>query len=179
MLNPEEALSVVNEQDQPLRTLPRKEVHQKMLLHRISHIWIINEHGQILSQKRSGQKDKWPGMWECWFGGHVLADQTYLETAIQETKEELGLDVTAADLLAFGKKRVTNGQENTFITIYAFKRPLDIAAMQLEADEVELVQWFSVAELTKIYTDQTADWVRYGYELEVLTWLSKIFNLSR
>jgi isopentenyl-diphosphate delta-isomerase len=178
MINPTEALSVVDENDQPLETLPRREVHQKMLLHRISHIWIVNEEGQILSQKRSMQKDKWPGMWECWFGGHVLANQTYLETAIVETKEEVGLNVVADELHEFVKKRVSNPQENIFVTVYALQRALDTRTMHLEVEEVELVQWFSNDELRNIYESQHTNWVHYGYELDALTWLSKTFKTS-
>jgi isopentenyldiphosphate isomerase len=175
MINPKEALSVVDENDNAMKALLREEVHQQMLLHRLSHIWIVNEKGQVLSQKRSMEKDKWPGMWECWFGGHVLANETYLETAITETQEEVGLTVTADELHFFAKRKLLNTEERVFVSIYGLQRSLDITTMQLEAEEVELVQWFTIEELKKIYQSGDDQWVRYGHELEMLTWLETAF----
>jgi isopentenyldiphosphate isomerase len=175
MINPKELLLVVDESDHPLETLPRKEVHADMLLHRISHIWVIDDQKRVLVQKRSLQKDKWPGMWECWFGGHVLADDTYLETAVLETKEEIGLQVKPENLSLFAKKRVTNTQENIFVSVYGLQRSLDIASIKLEAEEVELVKWLTIAELRGIYKVKDSLWVCYGYELEVLGWLEEQF----
>jgi isopentenyldiphosphate isomerase len=176
MIQPKELLLVVDENDQPVDTLPRDEVHQKMLLHRISHIWIVNEKGQVLSQKRSMAKDRWAGMWECWFGGHVLADETYLHNAIAETKEEVGLDVSADDLHLFAKRKTSTREENVIISVYGLQRSLDIKAIKLEAEEVDLVQWFTIAELKKIYQGNDSQWVRYGHELDMLTWLETQFT---
>src|SRR5436309_1292300 len=126
MINAKELLLVVDENDQPLKTLPRKEVHADMLFHRISHIWVIDKQGRVLAQKRSMQKDKWTGMWECWFGGHVLADEDYLTCAVNETGEELSLSVTSDELHFFGKKVAKTAEENVIVSVYGLQKSLDI-----------------------------------------------------
>jgi isopentenyl-diphosphate delta-isomerase len=176
MINPDEKLLAVDKNDRPLDSLPRSEIHQKMLLHRISDIWVVNSQAQVLAQKRSIHKDRWGGMWECWFGGHVLASQTYLECAVTETKEELGLTVSPEDLHLFGKRTVCTKEENIIVSVYGLQTAVDTDNLEIEAEEVELVKWFEADELQKIYQGMDSQWVRYGYELEVLSWLKTQFD---
>jgi isopentenyldiphosphate isomerase len=176
VINPKELLLVVDEKDQPLQILPRKDVHEKMLLHRISHIWVIDDQQRVLAQKRSIQKDRWAGMWECWFGGHVLADEDYLTNAIAETGEELGVKVTATELHLFGKKVAKTKEENIIVSVYGLQKPLDITTLHLEAEEVDHVEWFTISNLKRIYQEKQPGWVAYGYELDVLGWLERHFT---
>ena len=117
------------------------------------------------------QKDRWAGMWECWFGGHVLSGQTYLDTAIAETREELGINVTSDDLKLFGKRSAKTSQENLYLSVYVIRKDLDIATIEYEKEEVELLEWVSVQELKTLYAKNNPEWVAYGYEYEMLDWL--------
>src|SRR5581483_7577210 len=98
MINPQELLTVVDEHDNPLTPLPRKEVHAKGLWHRTAGIWVVNTNGQILCQKRSLKKDVHPGLWEAFFGGHVLSGVEYLDSAAREMEEELGIKIDKKNL---------------------------------------------------------------------------------
>ena len=179
MINPNEMLLAVDKNDQPTATLRRSEIHQKMLLHRISHIWVVNQQRQVLVQKRALHKDRWAGMWECWFGGHVLAGQTYRSCAAIETREELGISVDPDELQLFGKQVVFTKEENDIISVYGLQTLIDISHLEIEAEEVELVKWLEIDVLRKIYRDMDDDqWVRYGYELDVLSWLESQFNYN-
>jgi isopentenyl-diphosphate Delta-isomerase len=175
MINPSEELDIVDTDDRVIGSLTREQVHKQMALHRVSLIWTINEKRQVLCQKRSTQKDRWPGMWECWFGGHVLTNQTYLDTAVSETKEELGIDVKPKGLLLFGKRTTHTAEENLFLSVYALRTTLDINSIKFEKEEIELLQWFSIDELKNVYTEGDSKWVTYGYELEMLDWLESKF----
>lgn len=171
MIDPSEELDVVDANDRVTESLPRNQVHKRMFLHRVSLIWAINQHGQVLGQKRSMQKDRWAGMWECWFGGHVLAGQTYLATAVVETKEELGIDAKPEDLVLFGKRATQTSQENLLLSVYTLQTDLNIHKIKFEKEEIELLQWFDIDELKNIYSNRDSNWVTYGYELEMLDWL--------
>ncbi len=108
-----------------------------------------------------------------------MAGQSYLETAISETKEELGLSIFPSELHEFGKKRPrTNEQENILTTVYALQRSLDTSKMRLEAEEVELVQWFDIQELEEIFKIKDPAWNKFGFELEMLAWLKTAFTFS-
>ncbi len=56
-----EHFDVVNDEDKVIGKAPRDECHAKGLLHRASHILILNSEGKILFQKRSMEKDLYPG----------------------------------------------------------------------------------------------------------------------
>ena len=64
-------------------------------------IWFYR-HGEngteVLFQKRSKYVDRFPEKWDISAGGHINYQETPLEAAIRESKEEIGADITAEDL---------------------------------------------------------------------------------
>src|SRR3989344_1498741 len=75
------------------QTVAYDVAHQKGILHKAVHVWLLNSKGELLIQKRSANKEAYPNQWEISASGHVSAGQTSLEAARRETKEELGLDL--------------------------------------------------------------------------------------
>lgn len=72
------------------RQLDKQSVHQQGLWHRDVHVWITDgEH--LLEQQRAGHKKIMPDTWDVSIGGHVAAGETFLDAAVRETEEELGL----------------------------------------------------------------------------------------
>ena len=61
-----EYFDVCNEQGEPTgETVSREIAHRDGILHRTSHVWILREKAgkkQVLLQKRSKQKDSYPGL---------------------------------------------------------------------------------------------------------------------
>lgn len=45
------------------------------LRHKAVALFIINNKGQVLLQKRSVKKKMWPGMWDLSTGGHVKSGE--------------------------------------------------------------------------------------------------------
>lgn len=174
MINPKELLFVVDENNNPQEPLPREEVHKKGIWHRSAHIWVINSKRQILCQKRSMNKDILPGKWEMFFGGHLLAGENELDTAVTEAFEELGIKADAKDLIPFGvvKAQEDSGFEFThrqFQYVYILKRNLEIRKLHFEEEEIDEVKWFNLEQLRKILLeDKPKDWVRPVYVKEIL-----------
>ena len=71
--------------------LPRSIMRRDNLIHRASHILVFNEKRELFIQKRSLTKDIYPGFWDVAAGGVVLSGETYLESALREMEEELGV----------------------------------------------------------------------------------------
>jgi 16S rRNA (adenine1518-N6/adenine1519-N6)-dimethyltransferase len=113
--DPLELLAAVDLDDQPLNPVDRATIHRENLLHRAVHIFILNCRGELLLQKRSYRKDKFPRRWDSSAAGHVNAGESYLDCAIRELQEELG--VTAA-LVAMGKIPASEATGHEFIEIY-------------------------------------------------------------
>ena len=116
MLNEKELLFVVNEANEPIDPQPRKEVHLKGYWHRNSHVWVKSPDNQILCGLHSLKKDTKPGYWEAFFGGHVLTGGSYLETAVKECDEKLGLSIKGENLGFFKIFKIERAKE--FIALY-------------------------------------------------------------
>ena len=114
--DPGELLAVVDENDQPLEPMDRATIHRENLLHRAVHILLVNNRGELLLQKRSHRKDRFPRCWDSSAAGHVDADESYLDCATRELQEEIGAATTLAKLGRLPASEAT-GQE--FIEIYA------------------------------------------------------------
>lgn len=88
----EEVFDVVDRLDQVIGQAPRSRVHEQGLLHRAVHVFVFNSRGQLLLQRRSASKDEYPLRYTSSASGHLETGESYLEAAIRELKEELGLD---------------------------------------------------------------------------------------
>lgn len=105
-------------------------------------IFIQNSNGKILIQKRSKQKNGKYGI----TSGHVKEDETCLEGAIRETKEELGIDVKKEELNLFYEVE----QLGKLYNMYYLKKDIDINSLNLQKEEVEFVKWCNQDEIEKM-----------------------------
>jgi isopentenyl-diphosphate Delta-isomerase len=87
----DEIYDVVDKMDQVIGQATRREIHQKNLLHRSTHILVFNHQNEVFLQKRSMSKDENPGLWDISSAGHVDSGETYDECAHRELWEELGI----------------------------------------------------------------------------------------
>lgn len=76
----------------------RSEVHRLGLWHRTVHIWLFDENGDILFQKRAHDKENNPNLYDTSCAGHISAGDSSRESAIREIREELGLQKKSGDL---------------------------------------------------------------------------------
>ena len=113
--DPEELLSVVDSDDRPLEPLERATIHRENLLHRAVHILLVNQEGELLLQKRSHRKDRFPRRWDSSAAGHVDADESYHECANRELQEEIGVQAT---LTRLGRLPASEATGHEFIEIF-------------------------------------------------------------
>jgi isopentenyldiphosphate isomerase len=173
MINASELLFVVDENDNPLVPLPRKDVRANGHWCRCVHVWIINDKQELLCQKRSELKDLDPGNWETFVGGHVGAGDEYTVSAIREVYEETGIMMEQEKLkLVKLYKDPTNRQ---FRGIYYYKWNGSLDEVVKEEDEVAEVAWLHVDQVHKhLVTDKHPGWYRPGYEEEILPLLKTV-----
>ena len=143
--NLDELFDVVDEQDRVTGQLPRREVHARGLRHRAVHILVRNRAGQVFLQKRSMQKDLFPGTWDSSAAGHVGAGEGYAGTAGRELAEEIGCRPDRPPQPLFKiEAREETGQE--FVWVY---RAESEGPFTLQAEEVEAGGWFTPAEIDR------------------------------
>lgn len=148
-----ELLDVVDENGIPTgATVTREEAHRCGIRHRTSHIWLIRiRHGkaQVLLQKRSPDKESYPGCYDISSAGHIPAGDGFLESALRELKEELGVEADADELIYCGQRIIEfretfHGQEfwdNQISNIYALWRDIDSGELTIQRSEIDAVLW--------------------------------------
>uniref|UniRef100_A0A0G4FNN3 Nudix hydrolase domain-containing protein n=1 Tax=Chromera velia CCMP2878 TaxID=1169474 RepID=A0A0G4FNN3_9ALVE len=96
------------------RQKSRGDVHRDGEWHRAVHIWLADNDGRVLLQKRSEHKDTHPGMWDVSVAGHIDAGGDPLRSAVREIWEEVGLTLSLCPPAAsksHGKGCVLRGAE--------------------------------------------------------------------
>ena len=88
----EEIFDIIDTQGNPTgETVTREKAHAEGIPHRTAHIWIIREkygRTEVLLQKRSMNKDSFPGKFDTSSAGHIQAGDEPLESALRELGEE-------------------------------------------------------------------------------------------
>lgn len=99
--NPE-ILDIVNEQDEVIGTIDRRDydrlVTEKLGYLRSVDMYIQNDKGQLWVPRRTLDKTIAPGGLDYSVGGHVESGETYEDALLREIKEELNLTLTLDDL---------------------------------------------------------------------------------
>jgi isopentenyldiphosphate isomerase len=154
-----ELLDVVDRNDVVVETLTRGEIHRRQLMHRAVHILVFSASGDLLLQKRSMQKDEMAGYWDSSCAGHVESGQAYLETAVRELDEELGVLVSeqTLDYLFTMRPQPSNGME--FAAVYRLVHDGPFSAAD---DEIDELAWRAPAEITR-WIDDGAEQLTSGF----------------
>ena len=154
-----EIFDIVDEKGIPTgESIERTQAHKKGVRHRTAHIWIVREQdgkAQLLLQKRSAEKDSFPGRFDTSSAGHIQAGDEPEESAIRELHEELGIVATEDDLQFAGCFDIQYEKEfhgkmfcdNEVAFVYMYTKPVDTDQLTLQKEEVECVEWFDLEEL--------------------------------
>jgi len=154
-----EVFDIVDEAGQPTgKVISRDEAHQKGTLHRTAHVWLVKKKPEgydILLQKRSEEKDSFPGMFDTSSAGHIPAGDEPLQSALRELKEELGLTASPEELKFAGTFRIQYEKEfhgrlfrdNEVTRVYVYDKPVNIQDLTLQESEVSEVRWFDLDEV--------------------------------
>lgn len=153
----EEAVDVFDRGDRPTgNVVPKRQAHEQGLWHRSAHIWIYNDRGDILMQKRAATKDTFPGLWDISVAGHISAGETPLTGALREIREEIGTEARPEELEYLTTihmeypypQRGWINREHCYV--YLMKKNLDPNKLALQKEEVEAVRFFSPREFSEL-----------------------------
>lgn len=137
-------LDYVDEHDHVLGQASRDEVHAKALMHRATHIILLNSNRQYFVQLRAMHKDNNPGVWDSSAAGHVDAGESYLDCASRELAEELGVRKAPSDFVEIGRMGPSEANGYEFVRIYGV---VSDQSVTFADGEVVDGRWLSESEL--------------------------------
>lgn len=166
MASDDEMLEIVDEQGTVLGLAPRSELHRTpALLHRVVHILVFNDRGQLLLQKRSMHKDVAPGKWDTSVGGHVNPGEDVKGAALRELKEELG--IAQCDIQFLHTYIFSNHHESELVSTFTCTYNGNIDFSEKEIDEVRF--W----DLEEIKTNLGKQVFSSHFEKEFRTYINR------
>ncbi|MBR4078736.1 MAG: NUDIX domain-containing protein [Christensenellaceae bacterium] len=138
------------------RLKPRGEVHRDGDLHGSIHVWVLDGN-EVLLQKRSADKDVFPGYIDASCTGHIDPGETPVEAALRELSEELGICAEEKDLRFILRQRVTNRIPPLFNReldyVFLLEKPLDRETVTYQQDEIETIFFLDADILSQMLRD--------------------------
>ncbi|MCI7767934.1 MAG: NUDIX domain-containing protein [Oscillospiraceae bacterium] len=141
-------------------TAPRSFVHKNGLYHRTAHIWLIKD-GMVLLQRRSPDKDSFPGRLDISSAGHISAGEEPLISAVRELSEELGILASPSELRLIGKisrhymKRfrgeIFDDRELAFV--YLFTGEYELSQIKIQRSEISEVGLYPIEKCLRLAGD--------------------------
>jgi isopentenyldiphosphate isomerase len=159
-----EMIDVVNDNDEIIGVASKKDIYDKLLTHRISHVLIFDDEGRMLLQLRGNVK--FPYHWSTSVGGHIKSGETCEDAALREMKEEAGVDVSLEFLF-----------KDTFVHDYGIKKFLYIYKAVHDGpficgEDVEKLEFFTLDEIREMIKNGEK------FHPELLFLLKKHFNIT-
>lgn len=163
---------LVDEQDRQTGTMEKMEVHQKAILHRAFSIFIFNDKGEMLLQKRAAKKYHSGGLWTNTCCSHPGPGQDTMEAANKRLLEEMGFSTDLNKAFSFiYKAPFENGlteHEYDHVFIGNFNGPVNP-----DPNEVEDYCYQSLGELKlslQTHPHHFTEWFKIAFP-KVEAWL--------
>jgi isopentenyldiphosphate isomerase len=142
-----EIFDVVNLSDEVVGRASRIEVHKDDLYHRAVHIMVSPSPNQWILQKRFAFKDVDPLLWTSSCSGHVDFGEHYMDAAVRECYEELGIETECKSLIEIFRASPCKETGYEFVRFYLLKYQKII---NFNADEVLQIKEFSLGQVEQL-----------------------------
>ena len=157
----------------------RSAVHRDGDWHGTAHIWLVgrkNGRLQVLLQKRSRNKETFPGCFDTSCAGHLSAGDSFEEGALRELYEELGIRAQASELFYVGLysyevKESFGGMDiidREIAAVYLYQKQVALSELRLQEEEVEAVCWMDFEELKSHSEAGDPDFCIFAWEIGAL-----------
>ena len=113
--------------------------------HIVVCVWIRNEEGKFLISRRAPNK-KHPLLWEAG-GGSALQNETSLDAALREVKEELGITLDPNKGKLFNSNLRIYPNCSDIYDVWIFENNTSISDVILQKEEVCDAKWATIDEI--------------------------------
>lgn len=144
----------------------KSEAHRLGKLHKSVLVWIINDKGELLVQKRNPNKDINPNLLDTSFAGHIQAGESSTETAIREAKEELNLDIDLNKLEFLFSCKDKSFHPNGLIEyeiedVYLYKDNINILNLKFIDHEVIDIKYIDYKKIETMWKNNDVQIVKH------------------
>ena len=127
--------------------IEREELHNRGKLHNEVTIYIINDKGEVLLQRRSKNRRFCPNKLGV-IAGHQSYREDILTCAARETKEEVGLKIKKEDLHPLcDKYLVEEKYNNHYMYPYYVICNQKAEDFTIQKEELSFVRWYKIEEV--------------------------------
>ena len=128
----------------------RDEVHIKSLFHNEITLWVINKKDKkILLQKRSEFKKIDPNKYAPCMG-HVVENETIMETLFKEAQEELGIDLSKYKIVPLVVVKNSFPNNHHFSHHFYIVASIPISEIIIQKEELSEVLYMGFEKLKKL-----------------------------
>lgn len=116
----DEQIILVDAGDAQIGAMGKLEAHEKGLLHRAFSIFVKNNKGEVMLQKRASDKYHSGGLWSNTCCGHPRDGEELISAAHRRLKEEMGFDCPLREIstLVYEADVDCGLKENEFLHIF-------------------------------------------------------------
>lgn len=133
----------INDQNEIIGETTITEAKQNGWPRRIARVFIFDEAGNMLLQKRNANAPAFPGLWDQSAGGHIDVGESGIVAATREMQEEIGVDTKLTTVVEGYKPE--DFPEHVFNYVYRGVISAETVIVP-DPDEVSEVRWLSVQE---------------------------------
>ncbi len=161
-----EHVILVDEQDNEVGSMEKIEAHEKAVLHRAFSIFVFNDAGQMMLQRRALSKYHSPGLWTNTCCSHPRPGEKLEEATHRRIVEEMGFQCEMQEVFSFIYKApfdhglTEHELDHVFIAIHN-------AEPGINPEEVDDWKWMDVDDLltdVKVNPENYTVWFKIALE---------------
>lgn len=156
----EEQVVLVSEDDMVLGLMEKMQAHENGILHRAFSVFLFDEKGEMLLQKRAAGKYHSPLQWTNAVCSHPKENESYLDGAKRRLKEELGIEAELSEKFHFIYKADVGQNLWEHELDYVFTGNFN-GEFDLNKEEVAEVRFVSMENLEKEMIENPAHFTEW------------------
>ena len=148
-----EELILVDEHDNEIGHLAKADAHDGGgVLHRAFSVFLFDDTGRLLLQRRAAGKRLWPGYWSNTCCSHPRRGESLRVATARRLAEELNVEARLEFVYKFCYRAGygESGSENELCHVYLGRAPANVRA---NANEISEVRYLGAAELEQAFAE--------------------------
>lgn len=166
----EDRIILVDKKDKQIGTEFKLKAHQEGKLHRAFSIFVFNDKGELMLQKRALTKYHSGGLWTNTCCSHPRAGEALEDSTHRRLKEEMGFDCDLKEVFSFVYKVKLNNEltEHEFLHVFVGRFNQNPIINKKEAEDFTWVTAEFLDSDVKQHPDRYTYWFKKCYK--------KVFN---